>query len=292
MPEEYEFRVPTETDLPDIMEIARTTWDGHDHLPEMFKDWLRNPECNPHAIEKDGKIISLGNVRLIENGTTGWMEGLRVHHEFRNKGYARIMTNHLVEQAQELGAERIRLTLSADNPVPIALAKSVGMESLFMLSVTWCAPPEETTNDIETLKVTEVSGVELIKRDLQSTSLLPSNVLVYFWYALDCSPETLRTLDSKVRFWIAEDDEEIVGLSIGLKQSTPGGLEWCSTIYAKHDASFLSLIPSQIEEARDSECLSLMFINAPEYSDILISETSLIEKWHEIGLLLFEGKFS
>ncbi|MHA1908228.1 MAG: N-acetyltransferase family protein [Candidatus Thorarchaeota archaeon] len=289
MSKEYTFRVPVKSDLPDILDIARTTWEGHDHLPEMFDSWLSDSSCYPYAIEIDGKIISLGNVRLIENGRTGWLEGLRVHHEFRNKGISRKMTEHLFEKSKELGAVRTRLTLAEDNPVPIILAKSIGMKPLLKLSAAWFATPDAMTFSSDRLIVEETTGVDLIDRDLQNTSLLPSNVLVYHWYALDHSPESLRILDSKVRFWIVETDSEIVGLSLGFRQSTPGGLEWCSTIYAKHQLAFLSLVSSQITAAKENECVSIMFLNNPEYSDILLSNTTLLERYHEIGLLLFEG---
>jgi hypothetical protein len=39
----YETRAVGENDRDVILEIARTTWDGHDHLPKMFDEWLLPP---------------------------------------------------------------------------------------------------------------------------------------------------------------------------------------------------------------------------------------------------------
>ena len=96
---EHTIRRFQDSDIPDILEIAKTTWGGHDHLPSMLDDWLSDSNCSPYVMEEEGKVVSVANLKIMDQGRTGWMEGLRVHSNFREKGLAAQMTKHLVEIA-------------------------------------------------------------------------------------------------------------------------------------------------------------------------------------------------
>jgi len=122
-----------ETDRDDILEIAKHTWEGHDYLPYSFESWLKDKNSHTAAIEQDGHVIALANLRVIEDGKTGWMEGLRVHPDHRGMGLAKALTNHVVQNAAELRLERIRYTTATDNLESLRLGESVGMSRRFNL---------------------------------------------------------------------------------------------------------------------------------------------------------------
>ncbi len=93
------FRDLNEEDRQDIEDIARGTWEGEDYLPMVFDEWLR--EGNFYGIEKEGKIIATGKITILPD-FVGWLEGLRVHPDYRGRGYGRRMHEYLLKKSEEL----------------------------------------------------------------------------------------------------------------------------------------------------------------------------------------------
>ena len=100
------------SDLDEILEISQHIWEGHDYLPFVIKDWLKDPNSHTYGIDVNNRIVAVANLRVIEEGRTGWMEGLRVHPDHTGKGYANILTEHIIKKAKTLNVHRIRYTTS------------------------------------------------------------------------------------------------------------------------------------------------------------------------------------
>jgi N-acetylglutamate synthase-like GNAT family acetyltransferase len=114
------------SDHNDILEISRHIWEGNDYLPTVIDEWLSDQNSHTYGVEADSHLVALANLRLIENGRTGWMEGLRVHPDYRGKGFADILTKHLLKKAEKLGVERLRHTTSTQNHASMRLAEKYG----------------------------------------------------------------------------------------------------------------------------------------------------------------------
>ena len=125
------------TDIPDIIEISKTTWNGHDHLPNIIGEWIQKINCHPYVLELDGNVVGVSNIRIIDDGMTGWLEGLRIHEDARNQGLAKRLTEHLFDVARQLRVQRIRLVRSLDNDAPGKLAESIGMKPIYSWNVFW-----------------------------------------------------------------------------------------------------------------------------------------------------------
>jgi hypothetical protein len=59
------------SDLKDILEISSKIWGGHDYLPSVINEWLTDPKCHTYGVETDGRIVAVGNLRLVDRGKTG-----------------------------------------------------------------------------------------------------------------------------------------------------------------------------------------------------------------------------
>jgi len=88
-------------DRPFIEEIARLTWEGGDYLARAFDEWLGD---NFYVLELDGKVIGTAKMTLLP-GKVGWLEGLRVHPDYRGRGYGRKLHNFLLELGEKLARE-------------------------------------------------------------------------------------------------------------------------------------------------------------------------------------------
>jgi hypothetical protein len=75
------------TDFLDLLDISQHIWEGEDYLPRRIDNYVKNPNSYPMvALEKD-KVISIGNFEFL-NEEIIWIEALRTHPNFRNKGWA------------------------------------------------------------------------------------------------------------------------------------------------------------------------------------------------------------
>ena len=264
-----------ESDKEDILEIARNTWDGYDYLPYFFESWLNDPNSHTAAIEDEGHVIALANLRIIEDGKTGWMEGLRVHPEHRGKGLASILTKHVVQKARDLHVERIRFTTANVNEASLHLAETIGMEKKFELSVDFFAEPESVTWRNKEEPIEQITPQKLYP-DLVNTGLIPCNIIIYDWKALDVTREILEKIGEFADFWIQRREGEISSFSLGYAKEHLGGHQWCFTIYTKIASQFLDHLSHHIEKAIESKCVS-MFATFP--TDFL--ETFQKLEWNE-----------
>ena len=255
-----------ETDKADVLEIASKTWDGHDYLPYFFDAWLKDKNSHTAAIEHSGHVISLANLRVIENGRTGWMEGLRVHPDYRGKGLASIMSRHVVNIAKEIKVERIRYTTATDNHSSLHLGEMVGMERKFDLAFYWHENPHELTWRTTKSPLREVTPAHLFP-GLSDSGILPYNVIIYDWKALDATPEGLEKIGLTSKFWIQTEDDRIKSFSLGFPRDEKSGQMWCFTIYASDEGGFLAQLSHHLKQASEAKCDVIFGIYQTDFVD-------------------------
>eukprot|EP00466_Bigelowiella_natans_P010640 jgi/Bigna1/134473/aug1.25_g9181 len=137
----------------DILELARHTYNGEDYIHEAFDKWTDSSGKNYFVgIEGEhGEIVACENLAALDQGKTAWMEGLRVHPDYRGKGLASQLEGHLVRYAEGTGKgvehggsggvskdslpsvrsprfQRIRLTTTMRNVASCYLAEKFGLK--------------------------------------------------------------------------------------------------------------------------------------------------------------------
>jgi len=282
-----QLRVLKKDDIPDIIEISKTTWNGHDHLPFIINDWLENSSCHPFVLDQSNKVIAVANVRIIDNGRTAWMEGLRVHSEYRLKGLAERLTVHLVEVAKKLNVKRIRLVTSGDNIAPIKLAAGIGMEPVVEYAVFWKGfrnYPKWSNNRIELEAANSESVLFLMK---QHPNLVPLNAIIRHWDIFDATKKKIRELEKTSCFLVGSNELGAV-LSLGVHHSTSAGSEWCFSLFATNNDSFLSGLSANLQYADQNGLRNLLCIHLPEYTSLYSKISWLRRRNHELRLILHE----
>ncbi|KAF4089243.1 hypothetical protein AMELA_G00064290 [Ameiurus melas] len=88
---ELQFTVATEEDFDDIMAISQGIYGGLDYLPTRYQAWLQETNRTVILARKQGKVIALESVCVIDDGETMLVEGLRVAPQERGKGVARVL---------------------------------------------------------------------------------------------------------------------------------------------------------------------------------------------------------
>jgi len=102
------------SDKKPLMDFVTKTWGGHDYIPSVWDEWLRDKDGKIFVVEVDGKQVGMNRVRLLKDGT-GWLEGVRIHPDFRGKGLASLLGEKSMQYASKLGVSSFRLASSSRN---------------------------------------------------------------------------------------------------------------------------------------------------------------------------------
>jgi len=126
------------SDLPRIAEISRNTWEGSDYLERVAASWISRGGLFVGTL--NGAAVGTVKVTRLPGGVV-WLEGLRVHPEYRCRGYGR----QLVEYAARLGrrsmasgeARAMEFATYVHNTESIAIASVLGfrvVEGFYILT--------------------------------------------------------------------------------------------------------------------------------------------------------------
>lgn len=94
------YKVLTHDDFDDIVDISRNIWDGHDYLPKVFHKWVDDKEGCFIGLVKEGKVVAVGKYTVLPD-RQGWLEGLRVHIDYRGQQLAHAISDMLFNLARE-----------------------------------------------------------------------------------------------------------------------------------------------------------------------------------------------
>jgi GNAT superfamily N-acetyltransferase len=228
------------SDKQDILEISSKIWEGHDYVPSIVGKWIRNHKCHTYGVEVDNHLVAIGNLRLTDRNQTGWMEGLRVHPDYRKRGYADMLTKNFLELGSTLKVRRLRYTTGEDNRISLQLAKKAGFRRIFKM----IAVRHENLNKILTHTRTRTPLAEITPReahDLLKTnfSMIPQNVLIYDWKAVNGTIQGFREIGKDHTFYFSEKNNKLQGLSFGHQRRDSGNPCWSFTAYALHQRELI-----------------------------------------------------
>jgi N-acetylglutamate synthase-like GNAT family acetyltransferase len=256
------------SDRDDVMEISRHVWEGHDYLPGVFESWLNDENSHFYGAEVDGRVVAVANLRLLEGGRTGWMEGLRVHPDCRGKGYANEMTHLLVQKAEDLGVERLRYTTGDNNAASLRLASMAGLQRLLEKAVFWCVKPKKASTVQGYLPIEEATPARAFALLETNPSLVPQRVLVYDWKAADSTPENFKEIGQDHEFLVALKNGKLDSMSFGHSRQD---LEktYGFTVYASDSKGFLAQLSLNMTRALELGSDSVMGTFEREFEETL-----------------------
>ncbi|XP_033991906.1 histidine N-acetyltransferase-like [Trematomus bernacchii] len=86
-----QFSGATEEDFDEIMGISQGIDGGLDYLPTRYTDWLQETNRTVILARKQGKVIALESVFVIDDGETMLVQALRVAPQERGKGVVGVL---------------------------------------------------------------------------------------------------------------------------------------------------------------------------------------------------------
>ena len=242
------------SDRDDILEISSKIWRGHDYLPSVIDEWLADPMCHTYGVEAKGHAVAIGNLRLVDHGKTGWMEGLRVHADHRKKGYAKMLTKHFVNLGKDLEVKRLRHTTGSNNRASIKLANTAGFKQLFRLSVFWhenLKAVSGTAHIRTTVREATASEVKEIKEN--NPDLVPQNILIYDWKAVEATDAGFGQIGKDHTFYVRKNTEDPKSFSFGHTSENLESKWWSFTIYSSDAREFAAHFKNHLKMALETD---------------------------------------
>ena len=95
------FRKLTHEDYEDIVDISKDIWDGGDYLPSVFHKWVDDKGFFLGGVDiENNKVVAVAKLSILYDGS-GWLEGLRVHKNYRGQKLGKRITEEILKRATE-----------------------------------------------------------------------------------------------------------------------------------------------------------------------------------------------
>jgi N-acetylglutamate synthase-like GNAT family acetyltransferase len=280
------FRKLCYSDQKDILEISRHIWDGNDYLPSVFDQWLEDSCSHFYGIEVDGRVVAVGNLRLIEKGLVGWMEGLRVHPDYRGRGFANLIQDRFLEMAKELNLQKLRYVTGSENLASLKLAENTGFSRILTMPVTWISKPKTKPEAQDYAPIRNKTPKDVCTLLKAKPRIIPHGILIYEWKALSNTCANLEEIGQTHAFQVAIKDNEIDSLSFGLIRDS----WWNTTIYAVTSQGFLAQLSYNLDLAHENHADSLTCIYQRKYEKIMANTDLKSEEIQRMDLILLEKR--
>jgi GNAT superfamily N-acetyltransferase len=134
------------SDMEAIGLISGLTWEGHDYLHLVARDWMA--EGGFFVGELEGRVIGTGRISPMPGGVL-WLEGLRVHRDWQGRGHGRAMADWLVGEGRKRisdgTADALEFCTYVFNDRSISTSRSQGFRLVdrFWVLYREGAPPED-----------------------------------------------------------------------------------------------------------------------------------------------------
>ena len=102
------------SDKEQLMSFIRGVWGGHDYIPQVWDEWVRERASPVYVVEVDGVPVGMNRLKLLDDGSA-WLEGVRVHPAYRGRGLATMLGENSLKVARRRGATLFRLASDSRN---------------------------------------------------------------------------------------------------------------------------------------------------------------------------------
>jgi GNAT superfamily N-acetyltransferase len=116
-------------DTDEVMELCSHIWDGGDYIPLVWEEWLADPDGLLGVAELGGRVAGVFKLTKFQEGEW-YLEGLRVHPDFQEKGIASHIHKYVVDAWQQMGSGIIRLVTGSYNVKIHHLCEQTGFKRI------------------------------------------------------------------------------------------------------------------------------------------------------------------
>ena len=117
-------RSPIISDKEKILEFCQNTFSWGDYIDEVYDFWIN--EGDLIILEQDGMPIGMCHGVTYKDEGMVWIEGIRVHDDYRRKGLAEKMVQYIEKNALNFDIKYASMLIESENIASLNLAKKMG----------------------------------------------------------------------------------------------------------------------------------------------------------------------
>ena len=193
MKNEIRIREARASDIEDLAKISRTTWDGADYLESVSAKWIS--EKGFYVAEKGTRVVGCGKLTLLP-GEVAWLEGLRVHNDFKGRGYGRVISDNILKIAQSRlksgEFSSIEFSTYINNSESISMAEKQGFAVSDLFHVVSIENPPVVTTSVT---------LEQFSPSIEDFTGYKEHTPCGWKYVLSCASGSLEWLKKNAEFW-------------------------------------------------------------------------------------------
>ncbi|XP_060138300.1 probable N-acetyltransferase 16 [Zootoca vivipara] len=215
---QLEFVVATEKEFEEILAMSKGIYGGLDYLPSRYHAWIREPNRTVVLAKKNGAVIGLQSIYIIDSGETALVEGLRVAPWERGKGVAGVLQRFCSEMVKEKHPEVKVSRLTRDDKLGpkdfkkyrviakqgILLVRFDAQELLSRLDAVVLALAESGFCPEPSELLLESEVPEVVLRDSFQREVLPNQTIIQDWQPFKATAGNLGLLMKKDLCWVVD----------------------------------------------------------------------------------------
>jgi len=202
---DFRVRPAKPTDKGQLMSFVKDIWGGHDYIPRIWDEWLKDKTGRMFVVEFNDIPVGMSRVRFLEDGSA-WLEGARVHPDFRGRGLASMLGEESMRFAMERGANVFRLTSWSGNR---AAHRAIARMNFKETSRISAYGPEKGTRFAPQKEVSPagMNDLALVKKLISESRefRLGSGVFWNAFKAIQLSPSVIEKLASEGSVWTTRE---------------------------------------------------------------------------------------
>lgn len=278
-----------------VKTLCETIWEGNDYVPETFPKWISDSLSTPLGIFQGDELVAVGNLEKVEDTEIGWIEGLRVKEEHRQKGLGSKVNEAIIKVAKEQGVTTLWYATSSRNEASQLVAEKSGFvkantTGYFRLHKPYPAHSRPSPSIIPL----EIDAVRLHELLLSNPDLVESTTFPLAWQFDYLSVEGLsRLLKNSTIKVIINEAGNVDGLYCMSKRDRKGDA-WTAayTVFATNRSVFVDIISRTIDEADTLGAERAVYFLGPRATDWALALGYVDEEFIGRRFLLYELNLS
>jgi ribosomal protein S18 acetylase RimI-like enzyme len=236
-------RPAAKVDKEGALKFCIDTFEWGDYIDQVWDLWYsaqeaglllvaeeEEEEYNLHNKKQSSTVvIALSHVSLCPNNKNKvWLEGIRVHPNYRRRGVATQLLNRMISYGREQGAKEAYAMVAQNNIASQLMMESNGFAVISKWSYYSIDKIPKKVDKVKLrCKVATIKDTEMIRNYLRQSEVYKSSGETYVnswrWCSLDLYSNTLTDLIKNDKVVIMtgndDDDDQIEGLAIINKEN-------------------------------------------------------------------------
>ncbi len=175
------------SDKKQILSFCVDTFDWGDYIDKVWDIWFESKNSRLFVVEDNNKSIAMSHVALCNNSRLAWLQGVRVHPDYRRSKIATQLLDAMLAYAGRHGARQASAIVSMENVPSQRMMEKNGFKvvSKWVYYSTEAKPRQQKTG----ARLATIADLDRIWEYLQQSRIYRLSAGTYVrewhWYPLD-----------------------------------------------------------------------------------------------------------